>query len=89
MLSTSHRPITPRAITHTLWRILVAAGMALATPVHAQESRGTVVVRVTSPEGPVEDAQVRSTGSMSRTNERGETTLSLPAGEHPLAVRKA
>ncbi|MDP9348700.1 MAG: TonB-dependent receptor, partial [Gemmatimonadota bacterium] len=42
-----------------------------------------------SPEGPVEDAQVRSTGSMSRTNERGETTLSLPAGEHPLAVRKA
>jgi outer membrane receptor for ferrienterochelin and colicins len=53
------------------------------------ESGSTVIVRARYGAAPVPSAEVRADGIQTLTDERGETTLSLAAGEHTITVSHA
>src|SRR3989442_11435571 len=53
----------------------------------AQESAGTVIVLARHGAAPVPSADVNTDGLQAQTDERGEVSLSLPAGEHAITVR--
>src|SRR3989442_12810776 len=52
----------------------------------AQESAGTVIVLARHGAAPVPSAEVNTDGLQAQTDERGEVSLSLPAGDHTITV---
>src|SRR5437867_8578233 len=52
----------------------------------AQESAGTVIVLARHGAAPVPSADVNTDGLQAQTDERGEVSLSVPAGEHAITV---
>ena len=83
---TDSRPIRGVA---AVFAILLAAVSAFATPARAQApAEGTVVVRAIGEAGPVAGAQVSAGRTGALTNERGEATLRVPAGEREIRVSK-
>ena len=52
----------------------------------AQEPAGTVIVLARHGASPVPSAEVNTDGLQAQTDERGEVSLSLPAGDHTITV---
>jgi outer membrane receptor for ferrienterochelin and colicins len=68
--------------------LLFAPLLAFAA-VASGASYGTLIVRARNGSAPVPGAEVSSDGLSAQTNERGEASLSLPAGEHAITVRRS
>ena len=66
-----------------------ALAIAVAPRVWAQQAHGTVTFRVTSEAEPVRGARVSAGTIGNITNERGEATLRLPAGDNTVRIESS
>jgi hypothetical protein len=60
--------------------------LALASTASAQETTGTVRLRVESQGRPLSGAEIRGGGTGTFTDAQGRATLRLPAGTHTIDV---
>jgi iron complex outermembrane receptor protein len=91
MTMTDRKPSLGTQRTGFRMLLLMLTSVPAAPAAYAQAedpSLGTVVVRALGEEGPVAGAQVSAGRTGALTNERGEATLRLPAGERTLRVSK-
>lgn len=69
--------------------ILAALVMLIAPlPLAAQEEQGTLVVRVRSDAGPVDQADVQAGTMLARTDSSGVATIELPPGKYEVTVTR-